>query len=181
MIKEGTNKEIRKHLLRLSGARPSAWYSHKIRKLIDMRPDIMHSGADVVELMAAGGSNPKRELVKDTLYDLCSDNHIMLVSRGFHVWEESIIQRKNTRVLFYSKTNSYRARILQDWITEDLVESEDCLIVYHDSVIEQCRQEIARLESKIEESLIKKAEILKPFFDAHRSTFLKIIKEQNNE
>ena len=105
----------------------------------------------------------------------------MLVSRGFHVWEESIIQRKNTRVLFYSKTNSYRARILQDWITEDLVESEDCLIVYHDSVIEQCRQEIARLESKIEESLIKKAEILKPFFDAHKSTFLKIIKEQNNE
>jgi hypothetical protein len=175
MKQKGTNREIRKHLLRLSPCRPSPWYIHQCKDAIMMRPAKMHTVTDIVNWIAGAQSEQRALKVRAALYELCADDQIAFVSKHFHVWEDSIIKRKNAKMVFYSKQKDYRAEILKEWECEQKPQRADISdqVAYLDDLIEKLKQEIVRIETK-------KNELLGPLFERHRDQFLKLAKEQDN-
>ena len=176
MKQKGTNKEIRKHMLRLSPCKPSPWYIHQCKDAIMMRPAKMHTVADIVNWIAGAQSEQRALKVRAALYELCADDQIAFVSKHFHVWEDSIINRKNAKMVFYSKRSEYRAEILKEWRCDEEPERVTIAdqIAYLDDLIEQYHQEIAKIEAK-------KGDLLKPLFEQYKEQFLKLAKEQQNE
>lgn len=172
MKQRGTNKEIQKHLLRLSPCRPSPWYIHQCKEAIMMRPAKMHTVTDIVNWIAGAQSEHRILKVRAALYELCADDQIAFVSKHFHVWEDSIINRKNAKQVFYSKRHEYRAEILKDWQCDEEPERVTIAdqIAYLDDMIEQYHQEIAKIETK-------KIGLLKPLFEQYKEQFLKLIKQ----
>ena len=97
------------------------------------------------------------------------------MSKHFHVWEDSIIKRKNAKMVFYSKQKDYRAEILKEWECEQKPQRADISdqVAYLDDLIENLKKEIVRIETK-------KNELLGSLFERHRDQFLKLAKEQDN-
>ena len=174
MNKKGTNKKIRNHMRRLGQRVPSEWYLHASKQIIDERPDTMHTTRDIVDLLTAsrtdqGDQNKVFASVRSALYDLAADDEIAFVSKTFHVWEIGD-QLKNTRCVFYGKSNPYRAPILDDWLCDDEGQ-EGGAIARIDAEIDKRREEIDALISS-------KCEILRSLFETHKEAFLKLAKEQ---
>ena len=113
MKKKGSNTKIRKHMRRLSQRESGEWYMHTVRRLVDARPDKMHTIRSVADLLAASDTDhgERSETFKQTrsaLYNLAADDRIAFVSRSFHAWDLGD-EMKNTRCVFYGKSTPYRA------------------------------------------------------------------------
>ena len=174
MKKKGSNTKIRKHMRRLSQRESGEWYMHTVRRLVDARPDKMHTIRSVADLLAASDTDhgERSETFKQTrsaLYNLAADDRIAFVSRSFHAWDLGD-EMKNTRCVFYGKSTPYRAPILSAWLCDD-EEIEDDAIVRIDAEIDKRRKEIDTLVDS-------KCEILRSLFDAHKEAFLKLAKKE---